>query len=393
MLTSRLGGVPVIGPLFTNPASVTTLIPPVGPFKVSGWFDYGTVTNTSGPASGYNGPYNAIDANTLMLNQAYLIFEKSLPEDGCWGVGGRADVLYGHDFFLAQSFGFELNQDGSQKWNSDEDYGLAVPQLYFETGNDIIQWKLGHFYSVIGYESLPAVNNFFYTKSYSYQFGGPFTLWGGMGTWSMSENLVFDVALVNEWNTLDAPSDHLNTLARGTYISDNGDWSASLGMITGSEFTNPARLPGVFNGYANRTRYSAIFTKSFGEKCQWEYVIDHYLGSQDVGALDRENAWWYGIDQYLFYTMSQQWKVGGRFEWFRDQDGTRVGLNRPSNPNKPPFEGNFYSLTGGINYTPYPNFIVRPEVRYDWFDGRANPYDDGQKEHQLLLGIDMITRF
>ena len=393
-ITNLMGGIPGIGPMFTNPASVTKLVPDLGPFQVSGWFDYGFITNTSGPESGYNGPYNSIDQNTLMLNQAYFIFDWKLPEDGCWGVGAQADVLLGRDYWLAQSFGFELNQDGSNKWNGDDEMGLAIPQLYFETGNDIFQWKLGHFYSPIGYESLPAPNNFFYTKGYSYQFAGPFTFWGGIGTWAVTDNLTFDVGLVNTWNTLDAPSDHLNALAKATYRGENRDWYTSFGIITGPEFSNTAQLPGISNVWANRTRYSMIYSQNFGANCQWEYVADHWLGFQDQGTATQGTAWWYGLDQYLFYKISQQYKWGARVEWFRDEQGTRVGLGRrPGNPNGPPFAGNFYSITTGMNYTPYPNFTVRPEVRYDWFDGTANPYDDGQKEHQFLFGIDMITRF
>jgi hypothetical protein len=85
--------------------------------------------------------------------------------------------------------------------------------------------------------------------------------------------------------------------------------------------------------------------------------------------------------------------VGGRVEWVRDEEGTRVGLNQPDNPNKPPLPGNFVSFTVGPNYSPSPNLIVRPELRYDTYDGAARPYDDGRKTQQLMLGIDMIMKF
>ena len=84
-----------------------------------------------------------------------------------------------------------------------------------------------------------------------------------------------------------------------------------------------------------------------------------------------------------------------RFEWFRDEDGTRVGLNRPSNPNNVPFVGNFYSLSAGVNWTPTNNLTVRPEIRADWFDGSqpVQPFDDGTDSSQLMLGIDAILKF
>ena len=78
---------------------------------------------------------------------------------------------------------------------------------------------------------------------------------------------------------------------------------------------------------------------------------------QQEGTFTGETAYWYGVDQYLYYTINNCWKAGARFEWFRDEDGTRVGLNRASNPNNPPYAGDFYSLSLGLNWKPRTNFI------------------------------------
>jgi hypothetical protein len=84
-----------------------------GGLNFYGWLDTGFVGNTSSPDSKFIGPYNAVDrANELMLNQLYYVAEKKLPCDNCCGIGGRVDMIYGEDFFLAQSVGFE-NRDGS----------------------------------------------------------------------------------------------------------------------------------------------------------------------------------------------------------------------------------------------------------------------------------------
>jgi hypothetical protein len=34
---------------------------------------------------------------------------------------------------------------------------------------------------------------------------------------------------------------------------------------------------------------------------------------------------------------------------------------------------------------------VRPEVRYDWFDGQGNPFGDGQDKSQWVGGFDAIV--
>ncbi len=161
--------------------------------NLRGWLAAGFVGNTSDPDSKFNGPYNAVDrANEPMANQAYLIGERALPQCG-WGLGARVDVLYGLDFNLAQSLGFEVTPDVRPRWNSGEYYGLAVPQVYANIGNQDFSFQVGHFYSIVGYEGLMAPDNFFYSKSYSYQFAGPFQHWGGQMNWNLND--VVDVAV------------------------------------------------------------------------------------------------------------------------------------------------------------------------------------------------------
>jgi hypothetical protein len=361
------------------------------PWTLRGWLDAGLIGNTSSPSSKFNGPYNAVDrSNEAMFNQGYLIAERLVPMDGSWGTGGRLDLLYGEDFFLAQSAGFELRPNGAPHWNS-QYYGLAIPQAYGEIGNGVVSVKAGHFYTPIGYEGVPAPNNFFYSKAYSYQFAGPFTHWGAMASAQLTEGWKAELGLVNGWNALDRTSDQLAEIALLRYTAER--WWTQFAIITGNEFNNDAGLPGITPAFANRTRYSWIFDLQPRER--WEYVFHQWFGSQADGTASGATAYWYGIDQYLYYRINDCWRSGLRFEWFRDEDGTRVGLNRPSNPNKPPFVGNFFSLTAGLNWTPSTVFTLRPEIRADWFDGNQaiGPFDDGAKDYQLMIGFDAIYLF
>ena len=222
-------------------------------------------------------------------------------------------------------------------------------------------------------------------------FAGPFTHWGALATAKLADGWQAQLGLVNGWNALDRTSDHLAELVSLKYTSQQ--WWTSFAIVTGEEFNNDAGLPGITPTNANRTRYSWIV--DWQPDDQWEYVFHQWFGSQANGTASGATAYWYGIDQYLYYRISDCWRSGLRFEWFRDQDGTRVGLNRPSNPNKPPFVGSFYSLSAGLNWTPSANFTLRPEIRADWFDGNQaiGPYDDGRQNHQFLLGFDAIYLF
>ncbi|MCA9161526.1 MAG: porin [Planctomycetales bacterium] len=359
--------------------------------NLRGWLSGGIVGNVDSPTSRFHGPYRVGDrANEFVLNQLCLVAEKTLPFDGI-GIGGRLDYLFGQDHFVAQSTGWELRQDGNSHWNR-ELYGSATPQLYLSAGNEAIHAQLGHFYAAVDYESLPAPENFFYSKSYSYQFAAPFTFWGARVNWTPLDSLSFQFTLHNGWDGFDRVEDHLGFQGRVRYEShDTGIWTA-FGVTTGDEFNNAAGLlPGNEEQFANRTLYS--WQLGFPLGCQTQYVIHHWFGFQQNGAIGGERADWYGVNQYLYYTIDDCWKLGGRFEWFRDEEGTRAGLNRPSNPNKAPLRGSFYSLTLGLNWTPLPNFALRPEFRADIFDGSALPYDDGTSDTQFTIGLDGVVLF
>jgi hypothetical protein len=353
-------------------------------WEMRGWLNGGLYLNGQSPPSRFNGIYNQTDYDGGMLNQVYAIAEKAVEKSDATILGGRMDVLYGRDFILAQSLGIEANPGGGGGWNK-ENLGLAIPQAYASIGNRDAYLKVGHFYTLIGYEGVPAPVNFFYSKSNSYMFAGPFTHWGTVGTWNASDNLSIDAGLVNGWNGFDRTSDSVSFLNRMTLGSQATRTKLSVGVITGNEANNN------FVAYTNRTRYSVILTQDMGERTQ--YVFHQWLGVQDRFFSNGSNAAWYGLDQYLFYTISSKLRSALRLEWFRDEDGVRLGLNRPSNPNKPPYVGDLYSISTGINWQGTKSFVVRPEMRYDWFTGSGNPFNDNKSTDQFVTGLDAIWMF
>ena len=75
-----------------------------------------------------------------------------------------------------------------------------------------------------------------------------------------------------------------------------------------------------------------------------------------------------------------------RFEWFRDENGSRVPDAGGT--------GDYFELTAGLNWTPGTYVVVRPELRWDW-TGTPDlyPYGDHTRSNQLLLDCDVIVRF
>jgi hypothetical protein len=216
-------------------------------------------------------------------------------------------------------------------------------------------------------------------------FAGPFVQWGGLATWKANDRLSFDAGIVNGWDALDRGADRASFLGRVSLGNDADPIWTSLAIIAGDERNNRGTES------TNRTRYSLIVGSNL--TCKLQYVFHHWYGTQDDFRAAGDSSSWYGIDQYLYYDLTPSVRLGGRFEWFRDDDGIRLGLSRPTNPNNNPFVGDMYSLSMGVNWTPLRDVTLRPEVRWDRFDGTGLPFDDGADDQQFLVGMDAIWQF
>lgn len=371
-----------------------------GGWSVTGWVALGATANADNPATRLNGPVTFNDRSHFQANQLYMSVGRDADSGGCgldWG--GRTDILFGTDFFFTQAVGLETDDNGGRKWNRQgNQYGLALPQIYGELAYNDFSVKLGHFYTIIGNEVVTAPDNFFYSHAYTMQYGEPFTHTGALGTWQYNDCWTLWGGLVNGWDKFDAQTDQIAFLGGFSYAPTDANYSLTATMIYGDE----DGATGVTNH--TRTMYSIVFNYDFNDK--WSYLLQHDNGWNNYagGVPDQE---WYGINQYLFYTINDCWKLGMRGEWFRDDDGSRMSgiplRNGPGGPVVPPavaalgnagFAGNYYNVSVGLNWTPTTNIIVRPELRMDWSDGTAvAPYDDFTKDSQMTAAFDAIWIF
>ena len=294
-------------------------------------------------------------------------------------------------FFLAQSNGIERRPNGDAHWNG-EYYGVAFPQAYVAMGNQCLSLQVGHFYSVVGNEGVMAPDNFFYSKSYSYQFAGPFTHWGGMVNWQVSEPLTLQLGVHNGWDAFDRTTDRPGVIAKARYEFCKNFWT-SFAITSGDETNNLAglalsarlyqsdaiQLPGQRASNPPCRVCVPPLARFSGRRCAQRAATRSGTGSISTCTTRSTTAG----------------RRVARFEWFRDEDGTRVGLNRTTNPNNPPFPGDFYSITMGLNYSPTCNLTLRPEIRYDSYDGNVArlPFNDGLDDNQLMIGMDGILLF
>lgn len=367
--------------------------------SIYGWVDAGIMGNGRLTDDRFNGPLTFSDRRGEgEMNQLYLVMERPIDKDnGGFALGGRVDCLYGTDYYFTTAAGLDGRPLGNiPRWdNNNFLYGAALPQMYVETAWDDIRVKLGHFYTIIGYEVVPAIGNFFYSHSYTQQYGEPFTHTGVLASQPLNDHWFWSAGVVDGWNTFNT-DDRANFLGGLTFTDK--DWgSLAFAITTGGESIFG---PGV-GPFANRTMYSLVWSRSFTSR--FTYVLQHDYGNQSLKPFDLPSLDWYGINQYLLYRINCCWSAGLRIEWFRDDDGYRVTGLRPGNAIQgASFPGNFYECTLGLNYKPNANLAVRPEVRWDWYHGLPNqnpgvgatfPYDAGTRTNQFTYGLDLVYQF
>jgi len=342
---------------------------------ITGWIEAGATVAADHPPSNFVFPVTFNDREEFVMNQLYLSMEKPVCGGGCgWDLGGRVDVVYGTDARHLEVPGLELRRDGTDKWGTERFYRLAMPQLYAEVAHNDLSVKIGHWYTILGYEVPAAPGNFFYSHAYTMAYGEPYTHTGVIADWDYSDRWTFVAGVHNGWDNFDSVQQRAGLIGGATWTSCDRGTSLAFAVTAGDEIN--AR--GV---YATRTAYSLVLSHEIND-C-WTYVLQHDLGVQRDNGGVGVDAEWYGINQYLFYTINDSWELGGRFEWFRDDDGAMVDGSI----------GNFYEASLGLNWTPNHNLIFRPEVRWDWFSGTGLPLNDGTKDNQFTAAFDLIFLF
>ena len=350
--------------------------------ELGGWVEAGFSAVGTSPEDRFNGPVTFNDRHAEgQMNQLWFYLERKPNEWACsLDLGGRIDVMYGTDArYIQAGDGLEANWEQSDRF-----YEMALPQFYLDA--TLAGWtvRMGKFFTILGYESPAAPDNFFYSHAYTMQYGEPFTHMGmlvsrSFGRWLFNAGFHRGNDQFDDTDGLNA----LNVLG-GIGYKLPGDWANFEYAFSSAESG-----PGVPS-----YNHSLVNTVHMTKKL--DYVLQGDYGEIWNENLRRTVAWW-GINQYFTYTINPCWAAAVRVEWFRDRDGTRVSGIRPGNQTPTGLAGDFYEITLGMNWKPRTNLRVRPEVRWDIFDPSPSTtnqaYDAGNLNRQFTFGCDVIYKF
>lgn len=363
---------------------------------LGGWLQQGITFNSHNPSDGFNGPVATNDLEgEYQMNQMWLYLHRPADNGGCgFAWGGHIDIMYGTDGRFGINKGLE---DRIYGFNN-ETYGIVIPQFYLELAYNNLSVKLGHFAGILDYEMVPGPFNPFYSHSYSYGYTVPQLVTGALADYKLNDNWSVQAGTHRGWMQFEDFNNAWDVMAGIKWQSCDQKTELRYALSSGKQSMLPFGLDD-----KNRFVSSIVFQHQVTEPLR--YVAVQNLGIERDPFRTGADAQWYGLNQYLLYAINKCWSANLRVEWMRDDDGMRIG--GPGNMEGVRawdgfgYAGNFYNVTAGLNWRPTGNWLIRPEIRWDWYDGAdswiqgkpALPFDGGERDHQTTFAVDAILTF
>lgn len=275
------------------------------------------------------------------LNVVQLSIAQPLDEAE-WASGYKVDLWFGPD----------ANELGSQSVGAAAgDLGIRQAYVALRTpvGNGI-DWKVGVFDTVIGYESVESGNNPNYTRSYGFTIE-PTTHTGVLATYRLNDFVAFSGGVANTFGA------SINERAQGDKSESYKTYMGSVALTAPDDWgwaAGSTLYAGVVNGFNsgvgdNQTSYylgATVATPVTGLKlgASFDYVDVHNVPS------NWDNAWAAAL--YTSFQATEKLSFHGRGEYYNQDAGAGDDLE-------------LFALTGTVQYDLWANVISRLEVRWD----------------------------
>jgi hypothetical protein len=317
------------------------------------------------------------------------------PEDESpWASGYQVDLMFGPDA-VAYNPSANANQLASSSghhfsWITTSGSDFAIKQAYVTLRTPVgngIDWKIGVFDTIIGYEVTDAQNDPNYTRSWGYAIE-PTEHTGILATYAINSQLSVSAGIAN---TLSAGIN-----ARDTYSpSGASDWQKTyMGSIT---YTAPSSMgwaagssmyAGIVYGFnsvdvtgynhGNQANYYAGVTMNTPVKQLTTGLAFDYAQHFDGAPVD---VYVFGL--YGTYKATDKLSVSARGEY--------VGLSANQGSFGSAGTPDLMELTGTVEYDLWANVMTRLEVRWDHVLDNGNVFASGA-EYASGDAFDSFTR-
>ncbi|OUY06245.1 outer membrane beta-barrel protein [Acinetobacter populi] len=349
-----------------------------------------------------------------------------MPKDFDWGFNITA--MYGADNFFFRTYGLDDDWSINKLGNFDRtDYYTTLTQAYLDfylpyfNGSNL---TIGLFHSPLGHEigfalPSPAPANF-YTHTYSFVHG-PAKHTGVLWSSHLLNNpttskLSYELGLVRGYNNWQDIHNNWSLIANLRWRSADFktwvDFENIYGNSTDDSVTSclcgsPIPTSSALASDSSLKRFQSYLTIShdideknslameasygYQEKSLFADILNQIPStSLSNGGVD---ASWSGVNLSYKHKFNTQLSTSLRGEYF-DTDGVNVML---------PYAGKYKALTSNIAWSPVPYLRLRPEIRYDWYTGKAKPFGadkdtpppltQGQYDNQFSYSVDLTFFF
>jgi len=362
---------------------------------LSGYVDTSAEWNPgTGNAHVANFKYNAGKQDGFNLDSILISLEKPMDETE-WSAGYKVDLMYGPDANrLGTSLGSLVNSD------------FAIRQAYVALRTPVgngIDWKLGVFDSIIGYESTDSVKDPNFTRSYGHTIE-PSTHTGLLGSYRVADWLMVQAGIADTTgpliggqtpaagNGFDIPFNGYNygsanppkaesykTYMASIALTAPSDWGVLGGSMLYGGFVNgwggganqvgSANAPGgtTTSFYAGATINTGVTGLRVG--ASYDY-IGRQSQNYSFGTFTYGEFWANAIALYASFQATEKLSFHGRAEYFWETGHVASGNMGPV-----PGPDKVFALTGTAQYDLWKNVLSRVEFRWDHQAG--NPTGGG----------------
>lgn len=322
------------------------------------------------------------------LHQVNLTVEKPLDE-GTWSAGYKAELTFGPDGALYDASFQHIKQ--------------AYVTLRAPIGNGL-DFKVGAFDTIIGYEAFNSVANPNFSRSFGWQLE-PTQHTGVLASYQVADWLGISGGIANTWSpslvvggngrgesiktylasvTLTAPESSGFLAGGALYAGIVDGWAAGNGAIDTTSYYIGGTLPTPIEGLSVGLAFD---------------YIENFAGNIFGGAIpDISENWAWSAAGYVSFQASEKLKINGRLDYVHGSDGTFYDSSE---------DGGFMGVrdrhneliapTLTIDYALWENVVTRAEVRWDHvltddkiYGGNMNSDPD---EDAVTVALNVIYKF
>jgi hypothetical protein len=309
-------------------------------------FSKATVAGTSPTIAGRGFDGNN---NSFTLNKFKLALEHPIEANPTnWAAGYRADLIFGQDAGLIQSF--NAGGPGTFNLGNNGDLEQAFVDFNIPIGNGLLV-KFGKMVTLMGVEVIEEVANPNWSVGNQFLYVENFTQTGLQLAYKWSDKIDTEFVVFNGWDQLPDNNSSKSFMGRvGLALCDK----TTVGLIG---YGGPEQTGDNDNW---RSGGEIVLNQKFTDKFNSWVQLDY--GHEDGIDANGQPAEWYGAGLWVTYDFCPKLQLATRADYIKDKDGVRA------NPayigfTVPPKE--LTSLTLTLNIKPIDNLQVRPELRWD----------------------------